>query len=164
MDLDFKSALARLPPWRYQQAEMSTCPGDTHGPFDVAAPVEDHPRLWHDIPSASGLHSARLRGMCGRFTLARSPEELTRVFGLSACADFAPHFNIAPATDIAVVRRSSEGARVLHLLRWGLIPNWSKDPKIGSRLINARGETVMVKPSWLWLVSGNPGEPRMAAC
>jgi len=86
--------------------------------------------------------------MCGRFTLARSPEELTRVFGLSACADFAPRFNIAPATDIAVVRRTPEGARALHLLRWGLIPNWSKDPKIGSRLINARGETVMVKPSY----------------
>jgi putative SOS response-associated peptidase YedK len=83
--------------------------------------------------------------MCGRFALARCPEELTRVFDLAAAADFAPRYNIAPTNDIAVVRRSPTGARVLHLLRWGLIPPWSPDPTHGAPLINARAETVTVK-------------------
>jgi putative SOS response-associated peptidase YedK len=60
--------------------------------------------------------------MCGRFALARTPEELTRVFDLAAVRDCAPRYNIAPTTDIAVVRRAPTGTRVLHCLRWGLIP------------------------------------------
>jgi putative SOS response-associated peptidase YedK len=60
--------------------------------------------------------------MCGRFALARTPEELTRIFDLAASADGAPRYNIAPTSDIAVVRRSPAGARVIHRLRWGLIP------------------------------------------
>ncbi len=86
--------------------------------------------------------------MCGRFALARTPEELTRVFDLAESADFAPRFNIAPSTDIAVVRWSPAGGRVLHLLRWGLIPPWSPDPTHGSPLCNARAETVTVKPAF----------------
>jgi len=86
--------------------------------------------------------------MCGRFALARSPEELTRVFDLAASADCAPRYNIAPTTDIAVVRRSPAGTRVLHLLRWGLIPHESPDPTCGARLINARAETVTAKPAF----------------
>ena len=86
--------------------------------------------------------------MCGRFALARSPEELTRVFDLVEAADCAPRFNIAPTSDIAVVRRSPTGARVLHRLRWGLIPPWSQDPTRGAPLINARAETVTAKPAY----------------
>lgn len=56
---------------------------------------------------------AKLESMCGRFALTRSPEELTRVFGLAECPDLTPRANIAPATDIAVVRRSPTGAPVL---------------------------------------------------
>lgn len=85
--------------------------------------------------------------MCGRFALTRSPEELTRVFGLAECPDLTPRANIAPATDIAVVRRSPTGDPVLHLLRWGLIPHWRQDPT-GPRPINARGETVRVTPAF----------------
>jgi putative SOS response-associated peptidase YedK len=86
--------------------------------------------------------------MCGRFALARRPEELTRVFDLAEVADCAPRYNIAPTTDIAVVRRSPAGAPVLHLLRWGLVPHWRQDPTGGPRPINARSETVRVKPAF----------------
>ena len=101
-----------------------------------------------DPPGTCRQHPAKLEDMCGRFALARSPEELTRIFDLAEAADWAPRFNIAPTTDIAVVRRSPAGARVLHLLRWGLIPPWSLDPHHGAPLINARAETVTVKPAF----------------
>src|SRR5271155_4523051 len=57
--------------------------------------------------------------------------------------NFPPHYNAAPGQDLPVIRLHPEtGERVLGLLRWGLIPYWSKDPKIAWRCINARGETV----------------------
>ena len=86
--------------------------------------------------------------MCGRFALARCPDEVTRLFDLAECADFTPRYNIAPTTDIPVIRRSPTNQNVLHLLRWGLIPHWSKDPTSGSRLINARSESLTEKPSF----------------
>lgn len=86
--------------------------------------------------------------MCGRFALKTPPAELVTRFGLDECADFSPRFNIPPGTDIPVIRQSPEGKRVLHLLRWGLVPHWAKDPSIGAKLNNARGETVAEKPSF----------------
>ena len=86
--------------------------------------------------------------MCGRFALKAPPAELITRFGLDECADFSPRYNIPPGTDIPVIRQSPEGKRVLHLLRWGLIPHWAKDPSIGAKLNNARGESVAEKPSF----------------
>ena len=86
--------------------------------------------------------------MCGRFALKAPPAELVTFFGLDVCADFHPRYNIPPGTDIAAIRLSPEGHRVLHLLRWGLIPHWAKDPSIGAKLNNARGESVREKPSF----------------
>jgi putative SOS response-associated peptidase YedK len=86
--------------------------------------------------------------MCGRYTLQSTPAELIIRFGLDECADFAPRYNIPPGTDIPVIRQSPEGNRVLHLLRWGLVPHWSKDSGIGAKLNNARGESVAEKPSF----------------
>jgi putative SOS response-associated peptidase YedK len=86
--------------------------------------------------------------MCGRFALKAPPSELITRFELDACVDFAPRYNIPPGTDIPVIRQSPEGERVLHLLRRGLIPHWSKDTSIGAKLNNARGETVAQKPSF----------------
>ena len=86
--------------------------------------------------------------MCGRFALARSPDELSRVFDLAECADFTPRYNIAPSTEIPVIRHSPSNQKVLHLLRWGLVPHWSKDITIGSHLINARAESLAEKPSF----------------
>ena len=86
--------------------------------------------------------------MCGRFALARCPDEETRRFDLAECADFTPRYNIVPTTDIPVIRCSPTHQNVLHQLRWGLVPHWSKDPTIGSRLINARSESLTEKPSF----------------
>ena len=86
--------------------------------------------------------------MCGRFALKAKPEELIRIFGLDECVDLKPRYNIPPGTDIAAIRLSPEGKRVLHLLRWGLVPHWAKDPSIGSKLNNARGETIAEKSSF----------------
>ena len=86
--------------------------------------------------------------MCGRFVLSTPPAELVSRFGLDECADFGPRYNIPPGTDIAVIRQSPAGKRVLGLLRWGLVPHWAKDPSIGARLNNARGESVAGKPSF----------------
>ena len=87
--------------------------------------------------------------MCGRFALGFSGEQLKLDFGLDDCADFpGVRYNIPPGTDIAVIRQSPEGKRVLNLLRWGLVPRWAPDPSIGAKLNNARGETVATKPSF----------------
>jgi putative SOS response-associated peptidase YedK len=86
--------------------------------------------------------------MCGRFAQKLKPEDLIRIFELDECSDFKPRFNIPPGTDIAAIRQSPEGKRVLHMLRWGLVPHWAKDPSIGAKLNNARGETVAEKPSF----------------
>lgn len=87
------------------------------------------------------------RPMCGRFTLRTSPAQLVEIFQLLREPVFKPRYNIAPTQPIAVVRQS-ETSRELSLLHWGLIPSWSKDPKMGARMINARSDTVATKPSF----------------
>lgn len=86
--------------------------------------------------------------MCGRYALKTPASELATRFGLDEVVDVAPRYNIAPGTDIPTIRHSPDGKRVLHLLRWGLVPHWAKDPSIGAKLSNARGETVAEKPSF----------------
>ncbi len=87
--------------------------------------------------------------MCGRFTLTSTPELLARRFGLGeAPAGLVPRFNIAPSQDVATIRARENGTRVLEMRRWGLVPSWARDPKIGNRMINARSETVSEKPAF----------------
>jgi putative SOS response-associated peptidase YedK len=87
--------------------------------------------------------------MCGRFALIDPAEQLALQFDLPPIADLTPRYNIAPTQPVLAVRQSQgNGTREWALLRWGLIPSWSKDVAIGSRLINARGETVADKPSF----------------
>jgi len=70
-------------------------------------------------------------------------------FGIEVVDALLPRFNIAPTQDVAVVRLDEPSRRrELAELRWGLIPSWAKNPAIGSRMINARGETVAEKPSF----------------
>lgn len=88
--------------------------------------------------------------MCGRFFLARRAHEISRTLGIPIAPDlkrWAPRLNIAPTQDILVAVRGEAGP-VLEARRWGLIPGWAKDEKIGYKLINARGETVATKPSF----------------
>ena len=87
--------------------------------------------------------------MCGRFTLFEADKILSKEFGVSGFPAQSPRYNIAPSQPVAAVRAAPAGTgRELALLRWGLIPSWSKDPAIGNRLINARAETVREKPSF----------------
>jgi putative SOS response-associated peptidase YedK len=86
--------------------------------------------------------------MCGRFVLKTPAAALTRIFGVDEGIDYPLRFNIPPGTDIPVIRHSPEGRRVLHLLRWGLVPHWAKDAGIGAKLNNARAEGVLEKPSF----------------
>jgi len=85
--------------------------------------------------------------VCGRFGLSR-PERLdfTRL-GVSALPPLAPRYNIAPGSDVLVVRER-KGERRADLLRWGLVPHWAMDPSIGHRLVNARAESARDKPAF----------------
>ena len=72
---------------------------------------------------------------------------LRTLVNVDAFLNLEPRFNIAP-TQMAPVVRSFNGGRRMDILRWGLIPSWSKDKTAASKLINARGETVAQKPSF----------------
>jgi putative SOS response-associated peptidase YedK len=87
--------------------------------------------------------------MCGRFTLQYSLDMLSEIFGTPLLQDIKPRYNIAPTQQVPVIRTSpGHNKRHLDMLKWGLIPSWAKDPSIGSKMINARSETVHEKPSF----------------
>jgi putative SOS response-associated peptidase YedK len=86
--------------------------------------------------------------MCGRYELHSNPAAIALAFGLAHPPDVHPRYNIAPTTDVPIVRVNAEGHRELVRMRWGLVPRWAKDPSIGARMINARGETIAEKPSF----------------
>lgn len=88
--------------------------------------------------------------MCGRFTLRTPAAQIAKYFNVSAPQEWqlALRFNIAPTQQVAAIRQSEEKSRELVPLRWGLVPSWAKDLKIGNSLINARGESVAEKPSF----------------
>jgi putative SOS response-associated peptidase YedK len=99
--------------------------------------------------------------MCGRYASARKREELLAEFRIErdrVDESLAPDYNVAPTKPVyAVMTRGgrSDGdagpadvARELRVVRWGLVPSWAKDVKIGSRMINARAETVDSKPAF----------------
>ena len=92
--------------------------------------------------------------MCGRYTLTSQAdlvEELALVRGEPSEPDsewWRPRWNIAPTQLAPVVFQDREGARVLELMRWGLVPHWADDLSIGSRMINARVEGIITKPAF----------------
>ena len=87
--------------------------------------------------------------MCGRFTQTASPAVITQQFDVAVPPLFTPRYNIAPSQPIAAIRIDPDtSTRKLVMLRWGLIPSWAKDPKIGHQCINAKVETVAEKPSF----------------
>jgi len=91
--------------------------------------------------------------VCGRFTLALSPEELAQLMALDAALDvelgLRPRYNIAPGQDLlAAVQRTPDEAREARAFKWGLVPGWAEDPSVGNRMINARAETAPEKPSF----------------
>jgi putative SOS response-associated peptidase YedK len=86
--------------------------------------------------------------MCGRYELHSNPAAIALAFGLADPPEVQPRYNIAPATDVPIVRVGNDGRRELVRVRWGLVPRAAKDPSIGARMINARGETLAEKPSF----------------
>jgi putative SOS response-associated peptidase YedK len=85
--------------------------------------------------------------MCGLYSLRKSPGETRALFEYTDDHDFPPRAHVAPGQPIGVVR-IEEGQRRFALVRWGFIPSWVKEVKPGKPLINARGESVMEKPSF----------------
>ena len=92
--------------------------------------------------------------MCGRYASSRPPEDLAERFAAPLRDEpIPPRWNVAPTDPVyAVVNRRPEGAeepqRQLRVLRWGLVPSWSKDAKGGAKMINARAETLLAKPAF----------------
>ena len=85
--------------------------------------------------------------MCGRFTLTVDPADLQEAFPDTAFPPkYAPRFNVAPTQPVLAI--PNDGKNKANFFVWGLIPSWAKDPGIGNKLINARGETLAEKPSF----------------
>lgn len=85
--------------------------------------------------------------MCGRYTQAVDLRKLISRFRIDhAVPVLPPRYNVAPGQHAPIVLQN--GGRHLKLMKWGLVPHWAQDPKIGSRLINARMESIVEKPSF----------------
>lgn len=86
--------------------------------------------------------------MCGRFTQQRPTSELAEIFDAEDLADDpGGHFNVAPTDETAVVVQRDDRRAVIRY-RWGLVPHWSDDGRDGSRMINARAETIERSPAF----------------
>ncbi len=87
--------------------------------------------------------------MCGRFVRYSSAEALARRFDATPRGEWVQgSYNVAPTQGVVAVRRGGEGRRELVVLRWGLIPHWSSGPDNRYSMINARAESVAVKPAY----------------
>ncbi len=85
--------------------------------------------------------------MCGRFTIFADPERMVERFQASLPeAGLRPRYNAAPTQHLPVILNEEPSA--IQLLQWGLVPFWAQDPSIGSRMINARSETLAEKPAF----------------
>lgn len=93
------------------------------------------------------------RRMCGRYVMSRATGDLLDYFDAKEVEGTPPRpsWNVAPTQDVPIITEKlhdDELDRRLLIARWGLVPSWAKDIKIGSRLINARSETILEKPSF----------------
>jgi putative SOS response-associated peptidase YedK len=88
--------------------------------------------------------------MCGRYRLSRRKQLVEEYFdSVSDEPEWNPRYNVAPTQPVPVIRQNlTEPVRELSLMRWGLIPPWSKDPSVSARMINARSETAATKPAF----------------
>jgi putative SOS response-associated peptidase YedK len=100
-----------------------------------------------------------LPSVCGRYAATRDVHALAEVFEASVlpAQGLPADYNVAPTKDVhAVIERSAtrtghaadRADREIAVVRWGLVPSWAKEPSIGSRLVNARVETIMDKPAF----------------
>ena len=84
--------------------------------------------------------------MCGRFTLTADIKTIAEQFGVAPSLQVSPRYNVAPTQEVVSILRNGSGH--MEWLQWGLIPSWAKDESIGSKMINARAETLAEKPSF----------------
>ncbi|MCK0470904.1 SOS response-associated peptidase [Halalkalibacter sp. APA_J-10(15)] len=84
--------------------------------------------------------------MCGRFTLTADKEEIEKHLQVDLF-HYTPRYNIAPSQPVLSIISNGEQKKAGYL-RWGLVPSWAKDPKIGYKMINARGETIHEKSAF----------------
>jgi len=85
--------------------------------------------------------------MCGRFQLSVKGKQISERFNVEVFDEFyKPNYNCAPSQKLPVITNVETGK--LSYFKWGLIPSWAKDPKIGYKLINTRAETILEKPSF----------------
>jgi putative SOS response-associated peptidase YedK len=84
--------------------------------------------------------------MCGRFSITAQQDVLEKFFGATFKDEFKPRYNVAPTQKAPIIMNSAPDE--IHMVRWGLIPSWAKDEKIGYKLINARKEGIQEKPSF----------------
>lgn len=91
--------------------------------------------------------------MCGRFVSATPVDQLAAFFGAAAPQEpLDENHNVAPTTSVYGVV-PGDVSRAIEVFRWGLVPVWADDPKIGSRMINARAETIFDKPAFRSLIT-----------
>lgn len=87
--------------------------------------------------------------MCGRYSLSGpNPAVLRERFALGDEVPVRRRYNVAPGDEVLAITTTREGERRPDLLRWGLVPFWAKDPKVGYKMINARAETAPEKPAF----------------
>jgi putative SOS response-associated peptidase YedK len=117
-----------------------------------AAEIKDFAPAGKAFRSACACASTNLLQtlpMCGRYTDTRRDKQFLVRMGITVQEfAFTPRYNIAPTQDAWIVAQSKGGTPELRTARWGLIPFWAKDEKIGNSLINARSETLAAKPAF----------------
>ncbi|MFN6119554.1 MAG: SOS response-associated peptidase, partial [Actinomycetes bacterium] len=87
--------------------------------------------------------------MCGRFVSSTTPDRIASYFGATFDTEPLPaNHNVAPTNDVYAVVADAAAQPVVRSFHWGLVPSWAKDVKIGSKMINARAETVAEKPAF----------------
>lgn len=89
--------------------------------------------------------------MCGRYTLIDPGSELADAFEIDdpeeILSDWDAHYNIAPSMQVPVILNETQ-TRSVRLMRWGLVPKWAKTPSVGTKMINARAESLHEKPAF----------------
>jgi putative SOS response-associated peptidase YedK len=88
--------------------------------------------------------------MCGRYAINQTGMSLSATLAVEWAVDepVLPRFNVAPQTDAPVLRTRRDGSQALDSMRWGLVPYWAKDPRLGQKLVNARCETAATNSSF----------------
>lgn len=86
---------------------------------------------------------------CGRYTLKAKAKDLQKRYNLAKLPkDVVESFDIKPTQTLPVITATESGEPQLEMMRWGLVPFWAKDPKLGYTTFNARDDSVFVKPMW----------------